>query len=52
MSQEPLVSPKTILHETEAEAVWKARWDTLARQVSDAWQSEKSAVEILNEMRR
>ncbi len=47
-----LVSLKPVLRETEAEADWKARWDALARQVSDAWQSEKSAVELLSEMRR
>ncbi len=50
--QELRVSPKPILHETEAEADWKARWETLARQVSDAWQSANSAVEALSEMRR
>jgi len=47
-----LVSLKPVLRETEAEADWEARWDALARQVSDAWQSEKSAVELLSEMRR
>lgn len=47
-----LVSLKPVLRETEEEANWEARWDTLARQVSDAWQSEKSAVELLSEMRR
>jgi antitoxin (DNA-binding transcriptional repressor) of toxin-antitoxin stability system len=31
---------------------WDARWDALARRVSQAWKSEKSAVEILSEMRR
>lgn len=47
-----LVSLKPVLRETEVEGDWEARWDALARQVSDAWQSEKSAVEILSEMRR
>jgi hypothetical protein len=47
-----LVSLKLVLRETEAEADREARWDALARQVSDAWQSEKSAVEFLSEMRR
>jgi hypothetical protein len=47
-----LVSLKPVLRETEEEANWEARWDTLARQVTDAWQSEKSAVELLSEMRR
>lgn len=31
---------------------WESRWDDLAQQVSNAWQSEKSAVEILSELRR
>jgi hypothetical protein len=47
-----LVSLRPVLRETEAETDWDARWDALARQVSDAWQSEKSAVELLSEMRR
>ena len=34
------------------ETNWEARWDALARKVSAAWQSDKSAVEILSEMRR
>ena len=46
-----LVSLKPVLRDTQAEADWDARWDALARQVSDAWQSEKSAVEFLSEMR-
>ncbi len=33
-------------------ANWDMRWDTLAHKVSQAWQSEKSALEILTEMRR
>jgi hypothetical protein len=52
MPQALLVSLKPLLRETEAEADWEARWAALARQVSDAWQSEKSAVELLSEMRR
>ena len=52
MPQALLVSLKPVLRETEAEADWEARWDALARQVSEAWQSEKSAVELLSEMRR
>jgi len=46
-----LVSLKPALRESR-EVDWDARWDTLARQVSDAWQSEKGAVELLSEMRR
>ena len=47
-----LVSLKPVLRETQEEADWDARWDALARQVSHAWKSEKSAVELLTEMRR
>jgi len=47
-----LVSLKPVLRETQVEADWDARWEALARQVSDAWQSRKSAVELLSEMRR
>ena len=52
MPQALLVSLKPVSRETEAEADWEARWAALARQVSEAWQSEKSAVELLSEMRR
>lgn len=52
MPQALLVSLKPVLRETEAEADWEARWDALARQVSEAWQSEKSAVALLRAMRR
>ena len=47
-----LVSLRSALREAPAELDWEARWDALAQQVSDAWQSEKSAVELLSEMRR
>ena len=47
-----LVSLRSGLRETPAESDWEARWDALAEQVSEAWQSEKSAVELLSEMRR
>jgi hypothetical protein len=46
-----LVSLKPLLR-ASPEGNWDARWDALARQVSDAWQSEKGAVELLSEMRR
>jgi hypothetical protein len=52
MPQALLVSLKPVLRETKTEADWETRWDALAQQVSDAWQSEKSAVELLSEMRR
>ena len=47
-----LVSLRSGLRETPAESDWEARWDALAKQVSEAWQSAKSAVELLSEMRR
>jgi antitoxin (DNA-binding transcriptional repressor) of toxin-antitoxin stability system len=47
-----LVSLRPVLRETQAEPDWEARWDALARQVSQAWKSEKGAVELLSEMRR
>ena len=47
-----LVSLKPALREALAESEWEARWDVLAQQVSEAWQSEKSPVELLSEMRR
>ena len=31
---------------------WFAKWEELAKRVSRAWKSDKSAVEILSEMRR
>ncbi len=46
-----LVSLKPVLRETQAEADWEARWDALARQVSRARKSEKSAVELLSNLR-
>lgn len=47
-----LVSLKPAQRESQAQADWDARWDALARQVSDAWRSDKGAVELLSEMRR
>jgi hypothetical protein len=47
-----LVSLRPAARETATESDWEARWDALAQQVSEAWRSEKSAVEILTEMRR
>jgi hypothetical protein len=52
MPQAILVSLKPALHPNQTAADWDTRWDVLARRVSDAWQSEQSAVEILGEMRR
>jgi antitoxin (DNA-binding transcriptional repressor) of toxin-antitoxin stability system len=52
MPQALLVSLRPVSREIEGEADWEARWAALARQVSDAWRSERSAVELLSEMRR
>jgi hypothetical protein len=46
-----LISLRPVLRDSQAEAEWEARWETLARQVSKAWKSEKSAVELLADMR-
>ena len=47
-----LVFLKPTPRESHGEADWDARWDALARQVSRAWKSEKSAVKVLTKMRR
>ena len=31
---------------------WQARWDDLTKRISESWQSDKSAAEIVSEMRR
>jgi len=31
---------------------WMAKWRALAREISKAWKSDKSAVELVSEMRR
>jgi len=31
---------------------WDSTWDMLARKISQAWQGEKSALQVLSEMRR
>jgi len=36
----------------EEPAEWLAKWDDLARKVSRAWKSDKSAVDTVIEMRR
>ena len=38
--------------ETLPASDWEAQWEALAEKVGRAWKSEKSAVEILSEMRR
>lgn len=47
-----VVSLKPAPVEVEPVSDWEARWDALTQKVSQAWKSDKSAVEILTEMRR
>lgn len=47
-----LVSLKSAPAKPQPLSDWGARWDALAHKVSQAWKSEKSAVEVLAEMRR
>ena len=47
-----VVSLKPAPVEVEPASDWEARRDALAQKVSRAWKSDKSAVEILTEMRR
>jgi antitoxin (DNA-binding transcriptional repressor) of toxin-antitoxin stability system len=47
-----VVSLKPSPVEVEPASDWEARWDALTQRVSQAWKSDKSAVEILTEMRR
>ena len=47
-----IVSLKPAPVEVESASDWEARWDALAEEVGRAWKGEKSAVEVLSEMRR
>jgi len=47
-----MVSVKPVPTEVKPVSDWGARWDALTQKVSQAWKSDKSAVEILTEMRR
>lgn len=47
-----LVSLKSAPAKLRSLSNWEAQWDALTERVSRAWTSEKSAVEILAEMRR
>jgi antitoxin (DNA-binding transcriptional repressor) of toxin-antitoxin stability system len=47
-----LISLKSAPTKPQSLSDWAARWDALAHKVSQAWKSEKSAVETLAEMRR
>jgi antitoxin (DNA-binding transcriptional repressor) of toxin-antitoxin stability system len=44
----PLKSSENVIKEID----WDAEWQTLAREIDSAWKSEKSALQILAEMRR
>jgi antitoxin (DNA-binding transcriptional repressor) of toxin-antitoxin stability system len=52
MPEALLVSLKATPSQPQSLADWEKRWDTLARKIGQAWQSDKSAQEILTEMRR
>jgi hypothetical protein len=47
-----MVSLKAASAEVEPAADWEAQWEELAEEVGRAWTGEKSAVEVLSEMRR
>jgi len=50
--QAVLVSLKARAEKPRTITAWEKRWDALAEKVSQAWKSDKSAVEVLTEMRR
>ena len=47
-----LVSLKAAPSQPKSLDDWEARWDVLARKIGQAWKSDRSAQEILAEMRR
>ncbi len=47
-----LVSLKSSAGRPQTVSDWDTRWDAMAQKISQAWRGEKSAVEILSEMRR
>jgi len=47
-----LVSLKTAPTQPVSVSDWEAQWDALAREIDQAWKSDKSALETLAEMRR
>lgn len=47
-----LVSLKAVPTVPQPISDWEAQWEKLAEEVGHAWKSEKSAVEIISEMRR
>ncbi len=50
--QEPMELLKNESLAQQSDGDWDAELDALAQEISDAWQSEQSAVETLLEMRR
>ena len=51
---EPLLSQNTQkpIERTPDTIVWQNQWNQLAQRIDKAWKSDKSAVELLGEMRR
>ena len=47
-----LISLKSSADRLQPMSDWDTRWDAMAQKVSQAWRGEKSAVEVLAEMRR
>jgi hypothetical protein len=47
-----LVSLKASPSQPQSVVDWEKRWDALARKIGEAWEGDKSAQEILTEMRR
>jgi hypothetical protein len=40
------------IHDKTEEKKWDEEWEALGREIDKAWKSEKSALEILSELRR
>ena len=40
------------IERTPETSIWQNQWSQLAQQIDKAWKSDKSAVELLGEMRR
>jgi hypothetical protein len=47
-----IVGVSSSTEENKSELNWIASWEELAQKIGEAWQSDKSALEILTEMRR
>jgi antitoxin (DNA-binding transcriptional repressor) of toxin-antitoxin stability system len=47
-----LVSLKAPSNQAQSLDDWEARWDRLARKIGQAWKGDKSAQDVLREMRR